>query len=266
MTHSDHAQYFARRDVKSMVFIELLSPQISSGFCKALSQELRAIEVKDQTNLVVITGQGPDFCTGMDFSELMESVRSSENIKEKVFASAQAFYDLLICISNVNFATVAVVNGNVRGGGVGIVASCDYAICSREVSMSLPEIYFEAIPAIVLPFLRQKVGHSSAVRLAMMGDAIDCEKSLSMGLIDGVFESPDKFLNALVLKLNRSRSSARKRLRVYAEKISGIFTEKMREVAIAENADMVLNSNFVKNVERFQSDGILPFQVRQSKP
>ena len=108
----------------------------------ALSRHLlgRIAEVFDSlhhypgANVAVLTGAGDRaFCAGADFNDVSADNWRTEDHGRSMRTALDAIYECAIPV-------IAAVNGPALGGGLALVASCDYAIASERASFGLPEI------------------------------------------------------------------------------------------------------------------------------
>ena len=125
---------------------------------------------------------------------------------------------------------IAAVNGPARGGGVGLVASCDFAIASETASFAFTEVRLGLIPSMISPFVLKKMGESRARRLFLTGEAFDARQAMEWGLVDRVV--PREQLDEAVRSLADS-------LRACAPEATAAVKRLVREVGDAAAGDLV---------------------------
>lgn len=116
------------------------------GKLNALSAELLGEIVmicgeigRSNARAVVVSGNGPSFCSGFDVALFEGGPLSSDNTVERYelaklgTRAAQALEDLPLI-------TVAALHGNVVGGGVVLAAACDLRVADAGTVFSIPEI------------------------------------------------------------------------------------------------------------------------------
>ena len=82
--------------------------------------------------------------------------------------------------------TVAAVDGAVRAGGIGLMASCDLVVVHRSVTFALTEVRIGVAPAIIsVPILR-RVAPSRIAAAMLTGEPFDADEARSIGLITHV--------------------------------------------------------------------------------
>ncbi len=146
---------------------------------------------------IILTGNGPAFCAGMDLSELKASVESAQT-PEMIWNDAQNLSQLYEQIYTLPKPTIAAVNGAAVAGGAGLVTVCDIAIATPEGKFGYPEVRRGLVAAMVLPHLLRHVNERAARMLLLTGDIIDAESALQMGLITEI--APAESLMAAALR------------------------------------------------------------------
>lgn len=63
---------------------------------------------------------------------------------------------------------VASVHGAALGGGSGLVAACDIAFAHKDTRFGFTEVKLGLVPAVISPFVIQKIGMSAASRCVVV--------------------------------------------------------------------------------------------------
>jgi enoyl-CoA hydratase/carnithine racemase len=95
---------------------------------------------------------GEPFCHGMNLDVLSASLNASTDKRAREDAVA-SYSRVLETVAFGSKPTIALVNGSVKAGGVGLVAACDFVLATNAASFELTEVFFGLIPANVLPYL-----------------------------------------------------------------------------------------------------------------
>ena len=85
--------------------------------------------------------------------------------------------------------SVAEVQGDAAGFGVGVAASCDVAVAAADCRFSFPEVGIGLAPSLVLAWLARAVGEREAFWLTATGDPLSAERAYALGLINEVVAS-----------------------------------------------------------------------------
>jgi methylglutaconyl-CoA hydratase len=132
---------------------------------------------------VIITGDGPAFCAGMDLDELRSTLTADTEV---IWADAQRLAELFDRIYSLPKPTIAAVNGAAVAGGAGLVTVCDLALSVPTAKFAYPEVRRGLVAAMVLPHLLRHVGERAARYLLLTGELIDAEEAARVGLINQV--------------------------------------------------------------------------------
>lgn len=161
-----------------------------------------------------LSAAGPQFCMGRapfrsDAGELREDVT--------------AIVDLVEALGRTSLVTVAEVQGDAAGFGVGLVALSDVAVAAPAAHLSFPEVDAGFAPALVLTWLGDLVGRRRAFWLAATGIRVPAGEAREMGLltnvVDDASELPSATLSAIELlcsKPPRVHADIKELLRLYA--------------------------------------------------
>ena len=128
--------------------ITLDSPGNRNALSKQLVRELHEgldeAEAAD-VRAIVVAHEGPAFCAGADLKE-----RSDEPPDNSPFAT------VMTRLMDTPRPTIAAVDGAVRAGGIGLMASCDLAVVRRDVTFALTEVRIGVAAAMIsVPILRR---------------------------------------------------------------------------------------------------------------
>ena len=133
--------------------------------------------------VVIVEGVEGLFSRGMDFEYLLRA-------GYKDFEPAvQTFTETLLLLRHGPKPVIAVVDGEARGSGLGLVAAADIAIATTGSEFGLPESLFGLTPALIMPFLEERVSPQCARLLALIAHAWTAEEARSSGLIDRVVDA-----------------------------------------------------------------------------
>lgn len=154
-----------------------------------LSMALAFADVDDATRVVVLTGNGPDFCAGADLSQL-ESIAAGAGPLENL-ADASDLGDLLIQMRRMQKPIIAAVRGSAIAGGAGLATACDMILASRGAVFGYPEVHLGFVPAMVMALLRRTVGEKVAFELVVRGGRIDAAEAQRLGIVNRVVEEDD---------------------------------------------------------------------------
>ena len=174
------------------VFARLDRPEVGNALNDEVSTRmldlLAELRADQGVRGIVLTGAGKIFSAGADLNWMlkMQQAGVDEN-RQDAERTARLFTELY----DFPRPVIAAVNGPARGGGVGLVAACDFAIASSKASFAFTEVRLGLVPAMISPFVLKKMGESRARRLFLTGESFTAEQAKAWGLLDQVVE-PDK--------------------------------------------------------------------------
>lgn len=164
----------------------------------AISYELiadlvRALEEvrTSSARVLMITGAGKAFCSGMDLENLKELIGRSP---EQNLEDSRTMVSLFRSIYEFPKPTIAAVNGAAIAGGTGIALLCDFTLAVPEAKFGYTEVRIGFVPAIVSTFLLRQVGEKTARDLLLTGRIFGAEEALRIGLISQIV-APEQLMN-----------------------------------------------------------------------
>ncbi len=184
-------------DARGTATVWLNRPDVHNAFddelIGALTKELKRLEADKSVRVVVLEGRGKSFSAGADFNWMKRAAKYSqaENVRD-----AQALADLLRALNRLKKPTIAAVQGNAFGGGVGLVACCDIAFAAEHVHFAFTEARLGLIPATIGPYVVRAIGQREARRYFLTAESFGAEEALRIGLVHQVCRLVD--LNRLI--------------------------------------------------------------------
>lgn len=209
---------------------------------EGLSQAFLDFSQDSTTRAVVLAANGPVFSAGADLNHMKRVAAYS---LEKNVEEAKKLSQLLDIIDKCPKPTVACVQGAVFGGGVGLVAACDIAICVQEAFFCLSEVKWGLIPAMISPYVINAIGQRQARRYVLTADRMSAEDALRLGLIhqvvgEGELEATVESIAVSILKGSPEAIKASKELIRFVESRpidETIHDETARRIAMIRSSD-----------------------------
>jgi methylglutaconyl-CoA hydratase len=156
---------------------------LSRALIADLDAAVRRAGADPAARCVILTGEGPAFCAGMDLDELRSTLTADADV---IWADSQGLAELFDRIYSLPKPTIAAVNGAAVAGGAGLVTVCDLAVSVPTAKFGYPEVRRGLVAAMVLPHLLRHVGERCARYLLLTGELIDADEAASVGLINQV--------------------------------------------------------------------------------
>lgn len=157
-----------------------------------ISEGLDTIAADPSVRVLVVTGAGRGFSAGGDVKfmvDLKQQGRGYDGLAPLLEAGREAIRR----ITALPYPTIAAVNGVAAGGGLNLALACDLRIASDQASFGQSFVkiglHVDWSGAYHLPRL---VGVSKALELCWLGDLIDAQEALRIGLVNRVVAN-DRF-------------------------------------------------------------------------
>jgi methylglutaconyl-CoA hydratase len=147
-----------------------LSKQLVGELLGGLARAEQDAAVK----VVLIRAEGRTFCSGADLSEA-----SGEGMEK----AAGVLVDLQRRIATLDKPVVTRLHGNVRAGGIGIVAASDIAVSATDATYAFTEVRLGLTPAAISLSVLPRMTDRSAALTFLTGDVFDGTTAAGMGLV-----------------------------------------------------------------------------------
>ncbi len=229
-----------RPDKRNAISFELID-----DFMRAMKE----VE-KSSARVLILTGAGKAFCSGMDLDNLKALLgRSAEqNLKD-----SQTMVTLFRSLYEFPKVTIAAVNGAAIAGGTGLAVLCDFTLAVPEAKFGYTEVRIGFVPAIVSTFLLRQVGEKQARDLLLTGRIITAEEALRIGLINEIVPAEKLSLRARELAaqlMENSPTSLRLTKRLLNDHARAELDAQIK-AAVRENAAIRSTADFREGITAF---------------
>src|SRR5918912_3830586 len=154
---------------------------LDTALTRDLLEALRAADADEEVHCVVLTGAGPGFCAGADLSEF-RGLRDPKAAETR----AELTMQLHLAFSKMVTPVVTAINGAAMGGGAGLAIAGDLAVMAEGAKLGYPETKHGIVAAIVMANLVRQVGRKAAFELVALGEPIDAQRALAIGMVNRV--------------------------------------------------------------------------------
>jgi enoyl-CoA hydratase/carnithine racemase len=238
--------------------------RLNPSFLGEFSSALKELSENEEAKFIIIRSRGRNFCLGMD----LVALENGNEGMDAVVSAVQQYTALLSDIYHCPKTVVALIDGPVKAGGMGITAACDVVLASERASFELSEALIGIIPANVLPYLFMlRVPPQKARYLVLTAAQLDAAKAHSIGLVDEVYtvEGFEKGVKSLCRQIMRTSPQA---VSVFKD-----FTHQFLEAdfngrkALAEQTlfELIQQESVLAAVQKF-NEGDLPPWFGRFKP
>jgi enoyl-CoA hydratase/carnithine racemase len=232
---------------------------ISRAMWRALPAIRAAIEARQDALVVLVEGRGGHFSAGADISEFDEVYRDAAAARDY----GDAVQDGLRALIELDRPSIAVLQGNAVGGGLGLALACDVRFCAADAYLAVTPaklglVYGHAETRRLV----ELVGPSRAKDLLFTGRRIETQEALAIGLIDrrietGLHDTAFGYARGLA---ELSQASIRGAKRTIDAIVSGMTVETPAFRALVESA--ALGVDFAEGRAAFADKRTAKFSFR----
>ncbi len=236
--------------------ITLNRPERRNALDQELLTELRealGAAAKDQSvRVVLITGAGQDFCSGMDLRTFADD---SSGDPAQYRAEARNMAGLLLDMRRHPRPIVAAVRGRALGGGCGIATAADLVLAAESAQFGYPEVNIGFVPAIVMAILRRLVSEKRAFELIASGEIISAHAALEYGMINRVLSNEmfEDGAREFVANLASKSTSALTLAKEVFYRTDAMQFEAAVEAGAEVNALARTTDDFKRGIEKFRT-------------
>lgn len=156
-----------------------LSPEMLGDLHERLDELRRACDADpggERLRVCIVRGDGRTFCAGMDLRVVMEE----EGAALRLLTSLA---EATLKVRSIPIPTIARVQGAAIGGGCGLACVCDFALTHDDAKLGYPEVDLGVCPAVVAPWLVQRIGAGPARRVLLEGGTVSGKRGAEIGLV-----------------------------------------------------------------------------------
>jgi methylglutaconyl-CoA hydratase len=173
--------------------------RMTPALAGALREAFETLHGADHVRVAFVRGAGGTFCAGHDPDWMRDTFDWTESdLRDDAFGSAR----MLKALRDVPALTVALVEGEALGPGMGLVAACDMAIATVNARFGFPELKLGLIPSVSAPYVVDVIGPRHAQAMFATGKLIGAEEALRTGLVQALAGDEGE-LAAMTEKLTR---------------------------------------------------------------
>jgi methylglutaconyl-CoA hydratase len=156
-----------------------LTPAMQTQLIQAFAEA----EASASTRVLVLTGAGEAFCSGLDLGALQAMQhKSAMELADDAHRIAEIFRSLY----ELSIPTIAAVNGHAIAGGTGLATLCDFTLAVPAAKFGYTEARIGFVPAVVSAYLTLQGGEKRARDLLLTARLFSAEEAFSYGLVTEV--------------------------------------------------------------------------------
>jgi len=178
-----------RRD--AVEYVTLNRPDVRNAFNELVIADLVAWAKSAHQNpprVVVLAGAGKVFSAGADAAWM---AKMADYSREDNVLDARAAAEMFLAINTVPCIVIGRIHGAALGGGSGLAAVCDIVVTDADAIFGFTETKLGILPAMISPYVLQKIGASAARELFLTGMRFTAAKAKEIGLVHAVVPMAD---------------------------------------------------------------------------
>lgn len=150
---------------------------LNIAMMRELNAALSALVPDAALKCVVLCGEGPSWCAGVDVGE---------HRPEVVAEMMGAFNGIFEIMQKIEVPLVAAVHGPCLGGGMELAIACDIIVASSKATFGQPEIRLGFFPPYAAVRLPQLVGPARTIEICATGNIYSADEARTLGLVSRV--------------------------------------------------------------------------------
>lgn len=197
-------QYLSIEKQGHLNLVSFNRPEHLNALNMALMEEIyhcaRTLSKDDQCRVVVFTGKGQHFSSGLDLSDGDFLDRFSSASRLMKVRHLKLGPEMIRAIHEIDQITIAAINGAAMGGGACIASACDFRIGASDCSVGYPEVNLAMnLSWVSLPLLVHLIGPVKAKQMVILAERVDAETLHRWGFLDQIV--PGEILKESAVKL-----------------------------------------------------------------
>jgi methylglutaconyl-CoA hydratase len=237
--------------------ITMNRPEKRNALCPLLIEELTVALHEAETcdcRVVILTGAGPAFCSGLDMEHL-ETLNAST--PEEHRRDSENMAHVLRTLYDFPKPIIAAVNGPAIAGGMALATIPDFTLAAPAAKFGYTEVKVGFAPTIVASFLVRQVGELRTRELLLSGRILKAQEALDLGLVTQIVDAEDLMAAARALAQCLLQNSPQA-MRAVKQILSKHAKRRLDE----EIEDAIEMNSHQKSTEDFK-EGILAFKERR---
>jgi enoyl-CoA hydratase/carnithine racemase len=181
-----------------IAYVYMNRPEKHNGLDMPMFKEMvkASKEIRKDRNIraVILSGNGPSFCAGLDFSYVSKNPTFVPKVFLKLpWTRMNLAQRIAHCWRDVPVPVISVIHGNCFGGGIQIALATDYRIAKEDANLSIMEMKWGLIPDMsAMVNISRLTRIDIAQELIMTGRQFSAKEAFEYGLISKLSDDPMK--------------------------------------------------------------------------
>jgi len=239
----------------SVATVVLNRPDLHNAFneivMRDLTEAFATTGSRGDVRSLILRSEGKSFCAGADVHWMKRMVDYSfeENVQD-----ANLLATMLRTIRECPKPVVARIHGAAIGGGVGLTAACDMAVALESAVFCLSEVKLGIIPAVISPFVLEKIGMSSMRRYALTAERFNAAEAKRIGLIHEVCattESMDAWIDERCKEISANGPQALSACKQMLREVSSADWDRLQDITTRRIAERRISPEGQEGLKSF---------------
>lgn len=224
---------------------------LSAELVAELTQWMTSLNANQDVRVIVIRSADKPFCAGADLKYLAQLRDFSLEENEADSQALRRLFDLIYLSPKI---VISQVEGPALAGGCGLATLADLCIATPEATFGYTEVKIGFIPALVMVYLREKIGGGVIRDLMLTGRVLTANEAHELGLVQRLVsaEQIESVVNQTAQDLCESTSmqavaSVKEMLRV----IPSMSRDEALDYAAKQNAKARGSNDCRKGIDAF---------------
>ena len=224
----------------------------------AINEAVDEVEAAgDEVRVVVLSGEGPSFCAGLDFKSFMsgEGDLSGDGFTRENGSDANFAQRVTYGWRSLPVPVIAALRGACMGGGFQLALAADVRIAEPTTRMAVMEIRYGLVPDMGLSQVIEVVRPDVARELAYTGRVVEAEEALELGLVTRLADDADTEVRALAAEIADKSPDAIRRIKRLAADAWGHPPAEALKLEEDLQREVIGTPNQVAAVQKAMSGG-----------
>ena len=158
-----YVKHFFQNEIGVIEFGNPKGNSLQKNLLEQIDYKLNLLNTDSSVKVILLkSALSQAFCGGASFLEMKQLKSEKEAID-----FFMGFANIINTIRKLGKFIVVRIHGKVVGGGVGIIAACDYAIANKNAFVKLSELSFGIGPYVIEPAISRKIGGAGFNQLSL---------------------------------------------------------------------------------------------------